>query len=844
MAIATISTTTAIPILTTQIQIKPEPICNNSNSKKGSLKSCKNLQEIKQLHAHITKQGSLHSSSTLTKLIAKYSQVGALESLEYGQKAFEIFKGDGEYSNSNEIYLYNCLIKGNSVAGFFTEAILLYVEMMIEGVEPDNYTFPFVLSACAKSSRIFEGVQVHGSLMKMGFQDDIFISNSLIHFYGERGEIDEAKRVFDKMHERNVVSWTSLISGCAKMDQPKEAVSLFFEMVKEGIQPNEVTMVSAISACAKLGDLDLGNSVCAHIQESRLTFNAVMVNALVDMSMKCGDIEMAKQLFDDCTDRNLVLYNTILSNYVRLGKEKEALDMFCELLEQGPAPDRVTMLSAIAASAELGNLSFGRQCHAYVLRNGLESWDNIGNAIIDMYTKCCKQKWACRVFDRMSNKTIVSWNSLIAGFVRNGDVESAQSMFYEMPKRNLVSWNTMIRALVQESCFNDAIELFRIMHNEGVRADRVTMMSVASACGYLGALDIAKWTYTYVGKYGIQCDMRLSTALVDMFARCGDPQSAMEVFETMKERDVSAWTAAIGAMAMGGNGVRAVKLFYEMLRQGVKPDEVVFVGVLTACSHAGLVEQGMDIFRNMKGSHGITPQIVHYGCVVDLLGRAGLLDEALDIIKCMPMEPSDAIWGALLAACRIHKNEKMATHVVEILSESAKEKTGIQVLLSNIYASAGKWRDVANVRMHMKEKGIQKVPGSSSIELNGVVHEFTSDAESHPENALTDSMLQEMNCRLRDSGYVPDLTNVLQDIDKQEKEFLLSQHSEKQAIAFGLIHSEHGTPIRVVKNLRMCSDCHSFAKMVSKIYDREIVVRDNNRFHFFQQGLCSCHDFW
>ncbi|KAL2508943.1 Pentatricopeptide repeat-containing protein [Forsythia ovata] len=844
MAIATISTTTGTPILTTQIQVQPVPISTNPNSKSGSLKSCKNLQEIKQLHAHITKQGLLHTSTTLTKLIAKYSQVGSLESLEYAQKAFKIFKDDEENSYSNVIYLYNCLIKGNSLVGFLSEAILLHVEMMIEGVEPDTYTLPFVLSACAKSLRLFEGIQVHASIVKMGIQDDIFISNSLIHFYGECGEIDEAKRVFDKMHERNVVSWTSLICGYARMDQPKEAVSLFFEMVREGIWPNEVTVVCVISACAKLGDLDLGKSVCAHIQESRLTFNAVMVNALVDMYIKCGDIEMAKHLFDDCTDKNLVLYNTILSNYVRLGKAKEALDIFCELLDRGSQPDRVTMLSAIAASAELGNFCFGKQCHAHVFRNGLESWDNIGNAIIDMYTKCGKQEWACKVFNRMPNKTIVSWNSLIAGYVRNGDVESAQSMFYEMPERNLVSWNTMIRALVQESCFNDAIELFRRMHNEGVRADRVTMMSVASACGYLGALDLAKWTYTYIRKHGIQCDMRLSTALVDMFARCGNTQSAMEVFDTMKKRDVSSWTAAIGAMAMEGNGERAVKLFHEMLRQGVKPDEVVFVGVLAACSHAGLVDQGMEIFRNMKGSHGITPQIVHYGCVVDLLGRAGSLDEALDIIKCMPMEPSDVIWGALLAACRIHKNEKITTQALERLSESAKGKTGIQVLLSNIYASAGKWSDVANVRVHMKEKGLRKVPGSSSIEVNGVVHEFTSDDKSHPEKAITDSMLQETNCRLRDLGYVPDLTNVLQDIDEQEKEFLLSRHSEKQAIAFGLICSDHGMPVRVVKNLRMCSDCHSFAKMVSQVYNREIIVRDNNRFHFFRQGLCSCHDYW
>lgn len=378
----------------------------------------------------------------------------------------------------------------------------------------------------------------------------------------------------------------------------------------------------------------------------------------------------------------------------------------------------------------------------------------------------------------------------------------------------------------------------------GIEADKVTMVSVASACGYLGCLDLAKWTYSYINNNEIHCDLQLSTALVDMFARCGDLQSAMLVFNRMKERDVSAWTAATGAMAMVGNGEQAVGLFYEMIRQGVKPDEVAFIGVLTACSHGGLVDQGMFIFKSMMENHKISPQIVHYGCLVDLLGRAGLLGEALDLIKRMPMEPNDKIWGSFLAACRTHKNDKMAAYAAEMITESAREKAGINVLLSNIYASAGKWANVAEVRLNMKAMGVQKVPGSSSTEVNGMIHEFTSGDQSHIDIGLITPMLDEMNCRLRDAGHVPDLANVLLDVDEQEKEILLSQHSEKLAIAFGLISTEHGTPIRVVKNLRSCSDCHSYAKLVSKIYDREIVIRDNNRFHFFQQGMCSCSDYW
>ncbi|XP_057771640.1 pentatricopeptide repeat-containing protein At3g22690 [Salvia miltiorrhiza] len=833
----------SLPPPTPKIQILSDPFSPKSNPTTGHLKSCKNLQEIKQIHAQYTKHGLVGDASLLTKLIAKYSEMGSSESLEFAEKAFKMFKSSRKDRTSNITYLYNSLVRGNSLAGSYHEAISMYVDMLIDDLEPDNYTFPFVLSACAKNSSLSEARQIHGCVVKRGYRDDVFVSNSLVYCYGECGEIDSARKVFDEMSERNVVSWTSLICGFARRDRHREAVSLFFAMVGEGIEPNEVAFVSVVSACAELGDLDLGERVLNHVEECwELEFNGVMVNAVVDMYIKCGCVEKARRLFDECVDKDLVLYNTLMSNYVRLGKAGDALDVFRGMLDLGEKPDRITVVSVIASAAELTELSLGKQCHAYVLRNALWSWDSVGNSLIDMYGKCGELGLARRVFDRMSgNTTVVSWNSLLEGFARNGDVDSAVGVFDEMPERDVVSWNTMIRALVDEGSFLDAIELFRSMQREGMASDEVTMVSVVSACGYLGALDSAKWAYSYIKRRGFRSNTRLCTALVDMFARCGDPRSAMEVFWSMKERDVSAWTAAIGAMAMEGNGERALELFHEMVRQGIAPDQVAFSGVLTACSHAGLVEEGMLVFNSMK-EYGVVPHVVHYGCVVDLLGRAGLLDEALEFIDTMPLEANAAIWGAFLGACRKHGNEKMASRAAKMMSEcsSGGDQTGIHVLLSNIYASAGLWSDVARVRTRMKERGMRKTPGSSAIEVGGVVREFTSGDES----ACTASMLEEIDSRLRDAGYAPDLTNVLLDVDEQEKEFLLGRHSEKLAVAHGLVSSARGTPVRVVKNLRMCSDCHSFAKMVSKVYDREIVVRDNKRFHFFQQGLCSCRDYW
>ncbi|CAA0806609.1 Pentatricopeptide repeat-containing protein [Striga hermonthica] len=835
------------PVLKSRIQVRPEPAPPKPNPNTDSLKSCKSFLVMKQLHCQLTKQGQISSPPILTKLIAKYSEMGTAESLENATKAFAILKSNRDSFNITTVtYLYNSLIRGNSLAGVFDESVLLYVNMLIEGLRPDNYTFPFVLRACAKSLKLFEGKQIHASILKTGYCDDIFISNTLIYFYGECGETDSARKVFDIMPETNVVTWTSLICAYSVKDLYREAICLFFEMVDEGVEPNEVTMVSVISSCAKLGDRILGEKVAGHVRTIGLKANGILVSALVDMYMKCKEPDKARRLFDEHADgKNLDLYNTAMSNYVKMGKTNEAVDLFREMLESGLRPDRVTMLSVITSSAELIDFHLGMQCHAYILRNGLESRDNnIGNSLIDMYTKCDKLEWARRVFDRMPEKTAVSWNSLLAGFTRNSDLGPAWALFDRMPERNIVSWNTMIGALVQQSLFTDAIALFHRMQKESVIIpDEVTMVSVASACGYLGAHDLAKWTYNYIKKCGIRRNVCLNTSLVDMFGRCGDPRNAMRVFNEMGERDISAWTAAIGAMAMVGNGKEALKLFHEMLGQGVVPDPVVFSTVLTACSHAGLVEQGMNIFNRMM-EHGVAPHVVHYGCVVDLFGRAGLLDRALDFIREMPVEPNGEVWSAFLAACRVYKNEKMAALASGMIDKLGCEKTGLQVLLSNMYAHAGKWDDVAKVRTHMKEKGMKKIPGSSSLEIDGTVYEFTSGDESHNENERTSLMLEEINCRIGKEGYVPDLTNVLLDIDEREKEFSLGRHSEKLAIAYGLVSSVRGMPLRIVKNLRMCSDCHSFAKMVSKVYEREIVIRDNNRFHFFWGGSCSCHDYW
>ncbi|XP_068645031.1 pentatricopeptide repeat-containing protein At3g22690 [Aristolochia californica] len=806
----------------------------------GSLKLLKNFREIKHTHGWMVKMNHTRVPSAITQLISAYVEVGNFRSLNYARKALELSLEEG----MSTLFMWNSLIRGYSSASINEEVISMYLQLLEEGITPDQFTFPFVIRASAKLRSFNVGVQAHASLLKIGLTTDIFILNSLIYFYSELGEFDSARKIFDGMLDRNVVSWTSLICGYTHQEQPDEAISLFNQMVNYKVEPNSVTMACVISACAKLRDLNLGEKLFAYISKMRIKLSPTLANSLVDMYMKCGATDKARRMFDECEEKNLVLWNTVLSNYSRQGMANDVLDVLHQMLSSGMVPDRVTLLAVASACTQLSDLVLGRQCHAYIIRKGFNIWDAVTNSVIDMYMKCNRPEIALSIFKRMEQKTVVSWNTIIAGFAENGDLDSARDFFNMLVEKDHISWNTMIGALVQESRFEDAVSLFQEMQSAGMKPDRVTLVSVASACGYLGALDLAKWVHACVDKNKIPCDVRLGTALVDMYARCGDPKSSLQVFCRMKEKDVSAWTAAIGSKAMEGNGRGAIQLFDAMIKQGVRPDEVTFVGLLTACSHSGLVEEGQMYFRCMESKYGVTPQIVHYGCMVDLLGRAGLIEAAKLLIESMPMQPNDVVWGALLAACRVHKNVELADYAAQQVIELAPERTGIRVLLSNVFASEGRWDDVARVRLSLKDKGIRKLPGSSLTEVNGLMHEFTSGDKSHPQMSQVARMLDEIGEKLRKIGHVPDLTNVLLDVDEVEKEHLLSRHSEKLAMAFGLISTGAGAPIRVIKNLRICSDCHSFAKLVSQVYEREIVIRDNNRFHFFRLGSCSCKDYW
>lgn len=420
-------------------------------------------------------------------------------------------------------------------------------------------------------------------------------------------------------------------------------------------------------------------------------------------------------------------------------------------------------------------------------------------------------------------------------------------MFDEIPvrERNLVSWNSMLNGFAANGRPNEVLTIFREMLDVDFMPDGFTMVSVLTASAEIGALALGRRVHVYLTKVGLVENSHVGNALIDLYAKCGGVEDARRVFEEMgTARTVVSWTSLIVGLAVNGFGKEALELFSVMEREKLVPTEITMVGVLYACSHCGLVDDGFAYFNRMKEEYNIAPRIEHLGCMVDLLGRAGKVKEAYDYIFTMPLEPNAVVWRTLLGACAMHKKLELGEAAWARLVELDPGHSGDYVLLSNLYAAVGRWANVHVLRKTMVKDGVRKNPGRSLVELRNSVYEFVMGDRSHPESEQIYQMLAEIADRLRREGYIPHTSNVLADIEEEEKETALNYHSERLAIAFALLKSLSGTPIRIVKNLRVCGDCHTAIKLISKIYDREIIVRDRSRFHHFKGGSCSCKDYW
>lgn len=442
--------------------------------------------------------------------------------------------------------------------------------------------------------------------------------------------------------------------------------------------------------------------------------------------------------------------------------------------------------------------------------------------------------------------------TLLDAYAKCGDLDNACKLFEEMPNRDIASWNALISGLAQGNRPYEALKLFNSMregNDDGggiMMPNEVTVLGALSACSQLGAIKEGDKVCEYIRRSCLDENVIVCNAVIDMYSKCGVVEKAYSLFEAMRcSRSTITWNTMIMGFAMDGNGVKALQLFNRMAggSTGPMPDEVTYLAALCACNHAGMVDEGVRLFELME-KHGVSKNVKHYGSVVDLLGRAGRLDEAYKTIESMPMFPDVVLWQTLLGASKTYGNVEMAEKASRKLVEMGSSTCGDFVLLSNVYAAHQRWNDVGRVREAMKTRDVKKVPGFSYTEMNGVIIQFFNGDKSHPNWREIYGKLEEIRFKIREVGYEPETNYVLHDIGHEEKENALSYHSEKIAVAFGLISTDERSPININKNLRICGDCHVVIKLVSKLYDREIIVRDRTRFHRFKEGTCSCRDYW
>ncbi|KAL8536590.1 hypothetical protein ACS0TY_011971 [Phlomoides rotata] len=613
------------------------------------------------------------------------------------------------------------------------------------------------------------------------------------------------------------------LSNSGKLD---EALHLLLESHQSKSplppQPNVESYATLLHACISRKSLHHGRTIYHHLlqleDKKHLLKNPTLNSKFITLFSACGQLEEARRAFRhgieemDCVPESV--YVAMAIGFSKNGNFREVLLIFCEMLSRGVNPGNFAFSVALKACSSMLDFGNGKAIHAQMIKAGEEPDQVVYNALLKFYTECRSFDEASKVFDVMPDRNVATWNALVAGFVKNDQVL-------------------------------EGLETFRKMQRAKVGFSWVSFTTVLAVCARLTALYIGKEVHGQIVKSSVCPDVPVLNSLMDMYAKCGLMEYCKKVFDRMIFKDLTSWNTLINGYAINGRVVEAMEVFEQMIEVDVKPDGVTFVSLLSGFSHAGMANEGQFLFKRMTSYFGIDPNLEHYACLVDMLGRAGRIEEALEVVKKMPMKPSGSIWGSLLNSCRSHGYVPLAEVIAELLFEIEPTNPGNYVMLSNIYANAGMWEKVKSVREVMDRKRIKKEAGCSWVLIRDRVHSFVAgggfEFRNSDEYRITwDELMKEME----KDGYRPDTGVVLHNIDEEMKVEWVCGHSERLATVFSLIHSGSGLPIRITKNIRVCADCHTWMKHASKVRDRKIILRDTNRFHHFENGKCSCNDFW
>ncbi|KAI3808275.1 hypothetical protein L1987_24224 [Smallanthus sonchifolius] len=657
---------------------------------------------------------------------------------------------------------------------------------------------------------------------------DLVSWNVMINGCARNGNLGAARKLFDQMPHRDAVSWNAMLSGYAQNGYVEEARMVFDRMPNK----NSISWNGILAAYVQNGRIEDARKLF----ESNSVWDVISWNCLMGGYVRKKKLVDARALFDRMPMRDEVSWNTMISGYAQNGHLSEAHKLF----DESPVKDVYTWTAMVSGYVQNGMVDEARRVFDEMPVKNSVSW----NAIIAGYLQCNKINVAKELFDAMPCKNVSSWNTMITGFAQSGFIDLARDLFEKMPWRDCISWGAIISGYAHLGHNEEALSLFVEMKRNGEKANRSIFSCILSTCAETTALELGYQLHGQLVKVGIGSGWYVGNALLSMYCKCGNIDEANVIFEEISDKDIVSWNTIIAGYARHGFGKEALRVFESMKRSGVKPDEVTMVGVLSACSHSGLVDRRTLYFHTMNCDYGITTNSKHYTCMIDLLGRAGRLDDAQNLMKNMPFEPDAATWGALLGASRIYGNTELGEKAAEMVFQMEPDNAGMYVLLSNLYAASGRWGDVRAMRLKMRDTGIKKVPGYSWVEVQNKIHVFSVGDTTHPDTVRIYGYLEELDFRLKQEGYISSPKLVLHDVEEEEKEHMLRYHSEKLAVAFGILNIQGGRPIRVFKNLRVCADCHNVIKHISKIVGRLIIVRDSHRFHHFRDGICSCGDYW
>ncbi|XXG86055.1 hypothetical protein AAC387_Pa11g1032 [Persea americana] len=803
------------------------------------LRLCNEIRIGKSIHAVLAKAQDQDMDTRLANsLIAMYLRLGYLA---YARTIFDLL-------SSPDVASYTTLISAYAKCSRESEAVRLFFRMRLEDVQPNEFTFVAILTACIRSCDLQLGSQVHSLAIKTDHVSCVFVSNALMGVYVKCGRINDALQMFDEMPVRDVASWNTVISGLVQGLRFHQAVEMFRDMQMGGFRADQFSLSSVLAAVVEVCGYAQGKEVHAHALRIGFTSNVSVNNALIGFYTKHGSVEdavglfermlvrdviswtgmltgfmefglveSAEEVFDQMPERNCIAYNALLAGLCQNGEGWRALELFRKMVEDCMELSDFTLTSVVNSCAMLSKVDVCVQIHGFVVKVGFGSNAWIEAALLDMYTKCGRMDDAHKMLDRWMHdqSRSIAWTSLIHGHARIGQPEEALSLFCKLQAEDVIM-------------------------------DEVALATVLGICGALGFENKGKQIHTCVIKSGFISDLGVGNAMVSMYSKCGNMKDAVKIFNLMPGHDVVSWNTLIAGYLLDRQGDMALSVWTTMEKKGILPDGITFVSILSSCRHtkSNSVDSCRRLFLSMRSCYSIEPTAEHYAAMVDVLGSWNCFEEAEKLIEDMPFKPNASVWRALLDSCRLRSKISVGKRAAQRILALEPQDPSSYILASNLYSASGRWHCSERLRQEMRDKGLHKNPARSWIIHQNAIHSFYARDKSHPQTKDIYRGLEILIVECMKVGYVLDTSFVLHEVEEYQKKDFLFYHSAKLAAAYGLLMTVPGKPVRVVKNIHLCGDCHTFLKCASVATGREISLRDRTGFHCFRSGECSCGDYW